>query len=311
MYRRLCFLGFFCILLFFKINACLANIPSEHYFTSEGTPSSIVDGCVNTITGEYFYEAPVMSVPGNCGLDFKMHYSSRYKETRLAYGWRPSHMNILFMYTHKPRPIRDKGTPKPKWSRAISEEPSGSVVFHTARDPVEKDYYAINMSVHGRGFTNLTGSEISARTSLKNNLVLRDKKGYYVSRGDGSRSYYKKIEAADKTPDWLLQIVEDRLSNGNVVKHSYGEMRRPLKIQGHNRREEKIPCFAEQRLNDIHYKVQGSNGKWIHYRLSKAKANGRQKLITRISSSDHEDVVLKYCRSDQWNYDKKIGRAHV
>lgn len=150
-------------------------------------PSSVVDGCVNVITGDYFEHAVDVVLPGTLGFKIERSYSSRAcKRGTLQYGWDINHGGkVIRQHTTNHRYAYVKGTER------------NGTLYQLNRKKESETLYHVHDSFIERGLTNVFGGEISANTNLKNDFLKR------------TPSAWVRLETANRTSHFFIDVSED------------------------------------------------------------------------------------------------------
>jgi RHS repeat-associated protein len=157
-------------------------------------PSSIVDGCVNVITGDYFEHAADVVMPGTAGIKIERSYSSRgCKRGTLQYGWDINHGGkVIRQHSTNHRYAYVKGTERNGTLYQLNREDENETIYHVHDSFIEK------------GLTNVFGGEISANTHLKNDCLRR------------TPSAWATLETANKTVHLFTDAAHDADKKKNI-----------------------------------------------------------------------------------------------
>ncbi len=248
-----------------------------------GEPSSIVDGCVSAITGDYLISSNLLTVRGHEPIQFDSKYFSYLGTSKLGgWGFLCNHlMANLLAY---------RSFAGVTYYLQIPEKVGISLSYLAYFKKMTKDRLPFILVDFPAGLTNCFSGEIGARLNLLNNSVwrdLKDKKQFIVEGADGSKRCYRVHEhkTFDK-PTTLRQgpIIDtvplylcwETLPNGNIIRYYY------------------------QKINDQYYlnqvKALSSDQKtvysWANITLL-FQEKERLNQIT-IQTSDNQELILTF-----------------
>lgn len=165
-YRQLFFV-LVCFSRFLRIEA--ADQPegeeAASVATLEGLPSSIVNGSVCVITGDFTDSVLDLIMPGPEPLVLSRNYSSGDQEGSYGVGWNSNHVD-------KMKYLPGRWDDKSCWLCQLVQ-PSGASFNYTHEDHKDNKYKAL-LDLRFRkpkGLSNCAGGEISGRTNLKNQKI--------------------------------------------------------------------------------------------------------------------------------------------
>lgn len=178
--------------------------------TLESCPSSVVAGCVNAISGDYFETAVDLVVPGPQPLVVQRTYCSSTK---------------FWQFLHFPQ------------LEAVASKKHTYVTYHDDRgaEMVYSDEFGtsifLNKTVKERGLTNCGLGEVSGQTNWKNSKISRyhskdqksKKEQYQFSLGGIRRLFtpYRHYEIAGKFPLGKFRLDQEIHPNGNYFAYEY------------------------------------------------------------------------------------------
>ena len=220
----------FVVFLFF-VQAAVLSVENDPYELAAfgGEPSSIIEGCVSAISGDYFFIEDALVVKGYEPIHLQSRYISREGE-RPSGGW-----NIL--ENHLIARLFVMKSPMGKMYQLELRDKSGVTLIYTDNlmSQSKKDKFRYNLLSSLGGLTNCSRGEIGARLNLKNNVVYRDQndlKQIIVKGADGSERCYRCKESLkfEKHSKKMSQKVipfflsSEILPNGNHVKYEYAQI---------------------------------------------------------------------------------------
>jgi RHS repeat-associated protein len=258
----------FILLLIFFISAIYADdeksIPIENI---DGGISSIINGCVSAISGDYLESETDIVVAGPEPLVFQRFYaSSDYSRGCLYNGWRHNHNSAAFV--NRPLLYR-RGTT----GRFL--EPSGRCAYYT----YDSDF---TLRTEDRiGVTNCGAGPISARTNGLNTEIhfLDNDPEIEVHTGDGTKRFFNHKEGT-------IYIKKERKANGNKIYYTYTEENQVL---------DRIR-MTNQMKNCEYSWIQTSD-------IPRKKFKQRPKV--EITSSDKQKVIYKLAKFHPTPKDRK------
>ncbi len=222
----------FIVFLFF-VQATLLSFENDPYQLAAfgGEPSSIIEGCVSAISGDYFFIEDALVVKGYEPIHLQSRYISREGE-RTDAGW------SLFDH-HLVAYLRVDKSPLGKMYQLELRDKSGVTLIYndnlSSRSKEKRHYFQLLGSIGG--LTNCSRGEIGARLNLVNNVVYRDPKDLkqiIVKGADGSERCYRckeslKFEQYEKNNKYKGKIVPFYLSseilpNGNHIQYERAEI---------------------------------------------------------------------------------------
>lgn len=306
-------IGFFCLW-------CVAgwgNLKDPSVVAAtEGELSSIVEGCVSAITGDFVVSEDDIVVRGIEPIPIGRSYVSGNGIGDIA-GW---HVNRQLTIT---RPI---------YTAFLDlNESNGTTLLY--KYP-EKDFKRLYLSglkekkfnklegwvqlelcrkTDAYGLTNCAKDEISGKYNLKNNVVqLREnERDIHVRCPDGGERHYNRYK---KDIFSYYRLEWEKLPNGHVVHYTYHkDTSRIERIWTTNESGNKTYAWANYtyRLEkyDTNTEIRTSDGKQIHYRYRQGKVNYAAYLLDYINSSSSPHEKVHYCGETQHRGFLVTGRA--
>lgn len=290
-----------CLILSFipKLSATESSRQSP-VFTMEGLPSTIVNGTVNIISGDYCESEIDLIVPGAEPISIGRSHSSAAMEMSTLYqGWSSNQFSLMEIHKNSEQPNRKQP------AQAIFRSPSGAIVCLSSKDfntqPLE-----IDIGKHSRGLTNCGQGLISAQTNLKNTILRKSPlpAPFEISTGDGSTFCYKPIYNLNGPPMARLNgqywPSQQQLPNKNKFLYEYNHIPEPTRITAKNASETESLAWVEYHTHaDSKRKIRevcikGSNKRELKYTL----------LNSRLSK-----VESPHIPETQYSYEDRPGMA--
>lgn len=201
----------------------------ESVATLEGLPSSIVNGSVCVITGDLTDSVLDLILPGPEPLVLSRNYSSRDCGGGYGVGWHSNHVDCM-----KYESGRWDG--KSSWLCQLVQ-PSGACLNYTHEDHKDNKYKTKLdlMFRKPKGLSNISGSEISGRTNVKNQKIqfLPQKNNFDCINGAGNRRLFSYKYMANGIRIYS-QDLETKVNGSSYRYHSLLEV--PLGLN-------KMECF--------------------------------------------------------------------
>ena len=206
---------------------------------TRGEPSTLIEGCVSALTGDYYISQADLIVPGKCPIVHQRQYISS-QSFRRGGGWLfhgTTHAGYCHM-TDRFHVLEPDGTEliyeldKEATAKHIKpiENPLKDIVGTTQvcnahykpKTPSHIKEYKVSSWSYQKAITNCSRGQISARNDLTNNRLVLQKKGnhFHVYASDGSVRYYKhssKVRARDLKRNFYLQW--ERHPNGDITHY--------------------------------------------------------------------------------------------
>ncbi len=271
-------------LFFFLFSFFLLNLYAlEEYFepkevaTTEGLPSSIVNGCVCAITGEYIDSMVDLVLPGPQPLIISRVYNS-FTE---GLPWLFNSQDQVIM-----RDVYYKGKPSYVFSL---QEASGAQLDYSADKNDTRKRLPLDLIVP-KGLTN---SNLSGKTNLKNQTIhyVRDEDLVIVKSGAGNRKYYKR----------------------NKEKHAYGY---PIAKQTYEEKinGSKI-CYKGDAKgisssSEIICENQKTGKKYSSVTFDERGSNQKDVRVQTLTSSDGRKLYYYFKRHHYWVTEKEKNGEH-
>lgn len=289
-------------------------------------PSSIVNGSVNVITGDYLISDVDYTVAGPDPYVLGHSYSSSSLEPgSMGRGWNFHHQHMLEVYQqggityNKNKDGADCGGPI--FTYLI--EPFGGRIAFSCQ--CEDDHKIAKLTrfeaiTKNTGFTNVIGSKISGQTNVKNIEIDHDRHEdlFTVTLGDGTVRVYerrwKTSEMKDLRPHFIkdhreYQIHKEILPSGNFYVYHYNKDHEITNITCYNKdRSHKLAEIDFERKDDVIH-VKTSDKQEVTYSLKKLikHSNRGKRAVEAITVPGHPTTHFEYSdKSD--NYDRRVTK---
>lgn len=259
---------------------------------TSGTLSTIVNGTVCAISGEYVDSQTDLTVPGPLPLLLKRTYSSMddVKNT-LERGWRLSDPSFI---QYQKSPELDKfGSPitYEKYHMVNLYEDSGACL-HYKRKVHSLKSYALHFE-KPNGLTNCGSEEISARTNLKNQLlrIYQNGMNFTVQNPNGDKRHFEK---------------RSYIENPALYTPSYEQT-----LSGHRKDYE----YKDTRITKILSKsaIDGTSYGWlkfIYFTDSNSKKPPEISVVTNDGREAHYTFLRRHAADIGYNfYLSKVTRS--
>ncbi len=263
----------------------------------ESASGSVIDGCVNAITGEYFRSTSDIAVMGVEPLVLERYLSDKLYFCHAEHSWQ----NFGFNFASQINPLMDL---------YVIDSNGGKFTLEFSHKSGHDHNFALRHDHVKFGVTNYSNDRIGRKNHLRYIKATTDKKRKNVTLkyANGGRKYYKKIKIDGN--DSLL-LASETLPNGCF--HEFGYTDRyglsQVTLKGNNgdvlgSLTFKYPGKKELKTNP-YFDVHASNGQSVRYHLRKDKKNVHFD-ITRVemNHAPHEDITVIH---DE--YGKKMLRA--
>ncbi|MCB1115408.1 MAG: RHS repeat-associated core domain-containing protein [Chlamydiia bacterium] len=180
--------------------------------TFGGEPSTIIDGCVSAITGNFFLSQEDLVVSGREPIRIKREYFSGDGEDYDS-GWRYFYHSL----------IAKKQNPIPGCTLLHIPEKYGFTLLYASKQTKNRKKYIVIQN-YPDSLTNCYTGEISGRLNTKNNVVYEDpgdKNQVIVEGADGSKRIYRQVE---KGPSSSLHLIREHLPNENQIHYDWSSI---------------------------------------------------------------------------------------
>lgn len=315
MFLRLLLLSFcFSLSLYSEENNSLPDFNQSSLASTSGMPSTVVNGTVCVISGEYVDSQTDLTIPGPLPLLLKRTYSSMSDvKNTLERGWRLSYPSFIH-YRTDPLPS-EEGIVLASHSHDVTLfESTGACLSYKRKNHQDRDSYHLYFD-KPIGLTNCNGEEISARTNLRNQVLsIHGNKHHFTVKGaDGEQRYFFKTHKDFYDHDTVYLLSSEKTLSGHRCDYTYNK-RKVSKITAksevdgtpyswlefiHRRNERKKPYLtvisSDGRKAEYEFLQSGEFEKKDHYYLSK------------VSRSDKPDEEYKYRYRSNTKY-MQIGR---
>ena len=178
----------------------------------ETLPSSVVAGCVNTLSGDFFESQVDLITPGPEPLVVQRSWNS--SERKWHFG-------------HQPRLHVGQSTSGRSFVAAYMDDNGSGMQFRTRI----KDFIntlKVPSQAFEKGITNCGSGEISGQTNWKNAAVYyvkkKDKRRYIFKHGSHIQRVFKRYKKEGKKEGVTFgkfHLVEEHHPNGNILKYTY------------------------------------------------------------------------------------------
>lgn len=182
----------------------------------EGTPNSVVGGCVNAISGDYFDFQRDLFMAGSEPLVVERSYSSSdSSQGGLSRSWQINLQGVLR--------IRSPGH---RFRSAVWKGSFGSEVTYM-RGP-DKTLFALDPAILKRGVSNNSSGAITGKNNLKNSFVVRHTPTtdqYTLFKGDGSKLIFQPFTPTKGKVHYLQkEIKPNQMEIAYFYDKQYDEM---------------------------------------------------------------------------------------
>lgn len=303
----------------------VTDLPSPALINMTALPSSIVNGSVNVITGDYMIADVDYSVSAPDPYVLGHSYSSSGLEPgSLGRGWNFHHHHMLEVYQTGEISFRDREAEcgDGKMFLYLLEPMGGRIAFSLKCDddheiPKLKSFEVITKNT---GFTNVLGGEISGQSNIKNIDIDFDRHNnlFTVKLGDGTVRIYERMwtsaEMKKKRPNHVkhyrdYQLHKEILPSGNIYIYHYNDDHQVCSIKCYNRDlSHKLAEVDFEKKGDS-IKVNTSDQQEVVYDLKKVKSNSNRgkHTINAIHKPGFPTTHFKY--SDSGNsHERRVER---
>ncbi|NGX58638.1 MAG: hypothetical protein K940chlam3_01546, partial [Chlamydiae bacterium] len=249
----------------------------------EGGPNTIVNGCVNVITGEFIDSEVHFYIPGPEPLVYQSLYTNSMR-------WRDNHACCAsFIEQNKKRKYENKCFychPGNVFSNLISKKQS------------ENELFKVDMSLdENKGLTNIGRNLVSGQTNQKNfQLTLPKHWDDFVTfkTGDGTVNRLKKINKSEYNPTYIISSVKKPSQNGlsystEFIQYAKGYRHTALRAVNHDHSQvysELSFSYEEQKdVVEYHY-VTSKDGRTLKKTFLPNKLTERispYKTLTKVT----------------------------
>lgn len=270
------------------------NIPDSNHAmeTLEASPSAIVAGCVNAITGDFFESMVPLSILGPQPLIVQCSYCSSEKE------WNFQHM-----------PGLDVGLSNGQnhlYARYLDDNGSG-LTYRTYADDtypegIKNSHLTIPSALFEKGLTNCGSGVISGKTNWRNSQISllykkgkKRKKVYRLKHGSGvSRifSRYKRQNGGEGTPLGEFRLESEYHPNGNRLLYTYLE-NQLRSVKAVNKLNQGLAYLFIKRDQDLR-KIKWHSGSGT---ASFYFDDGSEKRVRKITASHAASISYQYSKS--------------
>jgi YD repeat-containing protein len=183
---------------------------------TDGVPSTLIDGCVSAITGDYIEFCKDLLLPGPEPLVFDRFYcSADYLTAALHRSWRHNHDTELKLETTV------EG-----WLDGHYTDSSGRFGYYHGEK--SKTGASLHWSTYyNKQATNIGFGKISAQTNVKNTKIeyFKESKSVEITTGDNTRRYFKKRKGGD------CELKREKRPSGNQLIYGYDDEGRMVSVQ--------------------------------------------------------------------------------
>jgi hypothetical protein len=229
----------------------------------ESEPSTLINGTVNVISGDFTNSDTDMILPCAEPLALQRCYQSSDPNTgSLCKSWNYNHFGML---TEGKR----KGKHDKKIYTANILGAYGSQISYEEQD---KNRYCISILCVEKGLTNISQGMISGRTNSRNERLdyNKDAKQWVLTTGGGDRSVFEKIKKMDT---FLLK--KEKKANGNSIDYEYDKINRLSKVTTKNREGTSLASYS--------YNYRKTSG-------------SKYRFVCDLTSHDHKTVTYVFDR---------------
>lgn len=176
----------------------------------EGEPSSIVGGCVNVISGDFFVLQRDLLLEGTESLSLERYYaSSDVSEGSLCQSWHLNHQGNVYIGSY-------------------DLEEGGQIPFAEYKGPFgsemrfDQSFGQKNMCIHPemlkKGLTNCANGHLGCKTNPKNLRLSISKESCTLARGGGERLFFSGKSGG-------FDLLKEHRSSGNSLNYTYKKHR--------------------------------------------------------------------------------------
>lgn len=280
----------------------------------QGTPSAIVNGTVNVITGDYIDSDVDLIIPGAEPLTAERSYiSSNNTMDTLCYGWSLNHFGLLQLsgeknfnhksFTRKNSSIGDDSTFYGSHGERIHYSCTNrKVKGHRFR-------YKLDKTLLNEGFTNTGRGSLGATTNIKNDVVVcwPTSSTAMIDKCSGEHLEFEKLLGKDSLRYYLTRI---RKPNKLTLNYDWYKKRYVRKVSLTNSSGEVINSLTYEypdkktMAKKPQFSVIASNGQKIKYEYKKHAENGLESwLLSKVKRDGLPDVSYAY-HTVEINYEK-------
>lgn len=265
----------------------------------ETMPTSIVDGCVNVISGALCLSETDLELPGPTPQSLQRFYCSddpNYSNLGLAWNF-PLHAFVSI------NEQEDDGKKYPCAMVMSGNTPEMVLFCKSKAKPVHRVYVPSSEQTQ-KGVVNNSSGQISARTNIRNFRVEKGQRGLVLASGSNKRAYYYFSHTADGTDHYLLDgIVQPNKTVIKCVTKAIDD-----KFQDHVYRLKAIQTLDHRgklftAFNYHFYKpgimVDASDGRQVSYDFDKKLG-----LLTQATNKWGDTIKYSYVKRD-WKGEAK------
>lgn len=227
--------------------------------TLEGDPSGDIENCVSALSGHFYVTENDLLVKGAEPIIVSRSYVSASKVFGQG-GWE------IFPYLD----LREGN------GKVFIKEKNG-VAFEYALEG--KDRYRVKWDQHAKGMANTASGELSGRSFLKNQFVIRykEEEAYKLTRADGSELWYQKGKLR-----W------EKKPNGNRLEYTYDGSLRLKEIFSTNPKGSiRYAWIRCSYVGERDLRIDTSDGRWIEYLYHK-------EFLHKVHASDRPAEHIDY-----------------
>lgn len=277
----------------------LPNINQSSLASTSGMISTVVNGTVCAISGEYVDSQTDLTIPGPMPLLLKRTYSSLSDvKNTLERGWRLSSPSFIH-YRTDPLP-GEEGIIPPSHSHDVTLFESTGASLNYKRKNHQRDSYRLYFD-KPVGMTNCNEEEISARTNLRNQIlrIHGDKHHFTVTSANGDQRYYFKTQKHLYEDDTVYLLGFEKTLSGHRCDYHYNKQK-VTKITAKSQIDGTPYSWLEfiHRRNELkkpYITVLSSDGRIVEYEFFKgAECEKNHYYLSKVSRSDKPDEKYSY-----------------
>lgn len=215
---------YFTIFLFFSFSVQASDSdssiePDASVATTEGLPSSLVQGCVCVITGEFVDHEVDAHLIGPEPLVVARSYSSGINKGNIARGWSLNYSDFITLRS-------DYREHDETHYSSVIMQPSGAFLHYTCPKSDKKPHKLLFKFRPPKGLTNGGSGEVSGRTNLRNQTVtfFPEENCFEVCSGSGNKRTYHKAHSNSKAANDLYIQETDLTASGHCIAYLSGKM---------------------------------------------------------------------------------------
>lgn len=275
MYRTVLFI------LFLAIQSFAHSENELPLSNTDGGSLTIVNNCVNVISGDYMETSCDLVLKGAETLTFERFYSSSCTGNAF-HGWRHNHnssLNITYNFeAYNPEQKLEPGETPDGTNTTMDvyySSKEGRTACYHGSCLGERNYLSYSYG-DMRGFTNIGNGIISARNQLKNSYIINET-AFVLNGENGSKSYFEIFSKGQRESNKRCygRLFKDKKSSGNTIHYEYkNEMTNQIKAMDSKASvlysSLKFKKNSKSELaNNLSFDLHAHDGRKVTYNLKK------------------------------------------